>query len=374
MKLRTRLNLVVAGLTAAFVIVLVAAQLRTARASVREEIAAANLVAAQLLRPLAMVYSREGGPRLLLEFLDDLGRVRANDISVQSATGEVYYRSPPPTWKAGRSAPKWFERLLSPPPARQAFPMPGGVWLVVEANSSRAVLDAWDDLIRLLTVAAIMLVAVNALAFWLVGRALAPFPVIVAGLSMGSLLTLELSLLYPEQVAGIVLLAPATRLAWPHPGLGLAIASALGLPDFVVPKRAPDIRDARQRRQQRTYSAEPFLAGNEVRLAGKRLSQELGKIRCPAFVAHGAKDHVCPVRNAYRVHAALGTPSEDKELVILPRSYHIITRDVERALLRARIQAFLFRLAARVDIGSNASDDEALAARVPSSELGRESL
>lgn len=199
-------------------------------------------------------------------------------------------------------------------------------------------------------------------------------PVIVAGLSMGSLLTLELSLLYPEQVAGIVLLAPATRLAWPHPGLGLAIASALGLPDFVVPKRAPDIRDARQRRQQRTYSAEPFLAGNEVRLAGKRLSQELGKIRCPAFVAHGAKDHVCPVRNAYRVHAALGTPSEDKELVILPRSYHIITRDVERALLRARIQAFLFRLAARVDIGSNASDDEALAARVPSSELGRESL
>jgi Signal transduction histidine kinase len=182
MKLRTRLNLVVAGLTAAFVIVLVAAQLRTARASVREEIAAANLVAAQLLRPLAMVYSREGGPRLLLEFLDDLGRVRANDISVQSATGEVYYRSPPPTWKAGRSAPKWFERLLSPPPARQAFPMPGGVWLVVEANSSRAVLDAWDDLIRLLTVAAIMLVAVNALAFWLVGRALAPFPVIVAGL------------------------------------------------------------------------------------------------------------------------------------------------------------------------------------------------
>lgn len=182
MKLRTRLNLVVAGLTAAFVIVLVAAQIRTTRVSVREEIAAANRVAAQLLRPLAAVYSQEGGPQLLLQFLEQLGRVRANEISLESATGEVYYRSPPPTWKAGREVPVWFERLLAPPPARQMFPMPGGVRLVVEANSSRALLDAWDDFARLAAVAVIMLIVANGLAFWLVGRALAPFPVIVRGL------------------------------------------------------------------------------------------------------------------------------------------------------------------------------------------------
>jgi two-component system, NarL family, sensor histidine kinase UhpB len=181
-KLRTRLNLVVAGLTAAFVIVLVAAQIRSARVSVREEIAAANRVAAQLLRPLAAVYSQEGGPRLLLQFLEQLGRVRANEITLESATGQVYYRSPPPTWKAGREVPEWFEALLAPPPARQTFPMPQGVWLVVEANSSRALLDAWDDFARLTGVAVIMLIIANGLAFWLVGRALAPFPVIVEGL------------------------------------------------------------------------------------------------------------------------------------------------------------------------------------------------
>jgi carboxylesterase len=177
-------------------------------------------------------------------------------------------------------------------------------------------------------------------------------PVIVAGLSMGSLLTLELATLYPDEIAGIVLLAPAIRLNWPWPALALALVSALGLPDFVVPKKAPDIRDARQRRQQRTYSADPVQAGNEVRLAGQRLARELGKVRCPAFIAHGAQDHVCPVSNAHRVFMRLGTPIEDKELLILPRSFHVITRDVERALLRARIQAFLFRLTARVDIGA----------------------
>jgi hypothetical protein len=49
MKLRTRLNLVVTGLTATFMIVLIAAEILTARTSVREEIEAANRAASQLL-------------------------------------------------------------------------------------------------------------------------------------------------------------------------------------------------------------------------------------------------------------------------------------------------------------------------------------
>lgn len=182
MKLRTRLNFVVTGLTAAFVAVLIAAELQSTRITVREEIEAANRVASQLLGRLAAIYSREGGPALVLDFLQQLGRVRANDVILRSATGEVLYRSPPATYKAGRSAPDWFAQLLAPQTARHIFPLPGGSQLVVEAQASRAVLDAWDDFAHLLALAAVMLVIVNALAFWLVGRALAPFPVITAGL------------------------------------------------------------------------------------------------------------------------------------------------------------------------------------------------
>jgi two-component system, NarL family, sensor histidine kinase UhpB len=182
MKLRTRLNLVVAGLTATFVLVLIAGEILTARESVREETEAANRAASQLLGRLAAIYSREGGPQLLLQFLQQLGRVHANDITLESADGEVLYQSPPPTYKAGRNAPEWFTRLLVPGQARHTFPLPGGVRLIVAAHTSRAVLDVWDDLAGLLVVAAIMLVIVNGLAFWLVGRALAPFPVIADGL------------------------------------------------------------------------------------------------------------------------------------------------------------------------------------------------
>lgn len=183
MKLRTRLNIVIAGLTAAFVVVLIANQIQNTRASVREEIVAANRVASQLLGQLAGIYSREGGPELVLQFLDQLGRVRANDVILRSSTGEELYRSPPPTWKAGREAPAWFARLFTPQIARHTYPLSGGVQLIVEAQSSRAILDAWDDVILLLAVAAVMLALVNGLAFWLVGRALAPFPVIADGLA-----------------------------------------------------------------------------------------------------------------------------------------------------------------------------------------------
>jgi len=182
MKLRTRLNLVVAGLTAMFVIVLTMAEIEDSRSSISEEIEAASRVGAQLLDRLASIYSRAGGPQTVLQFLQQLGHVRANDVMLRSSTGEVLYRSPGATYKAGREAPEWFTRLMSPRIPKSTFLLPGGVQLVVEPNPSRAILDAWDKLRWLFLIGALMLVLVNGLAFYLVALALAPFPVIAAGL------------------------------------------------------------------------------------------------------------------------------------------------------------------------------------------------
>ncbi|MGH8258304.1 MAG: ATP-binding protein, partial [Steroidobacteraceae bacterium] len=182
MKLRTRLNLVVAALTAVFVAVLLAEEFQSARASVREEMEAASQVASRLVGQLAAVSSRSGGPAGVLEFLEELGHVRANDIILLGPAGQILYRSPPPTYKAGRAAPAWFAHLLAPVTVRHAFELAGGAQVIVQSQASRAILDAWDDLVRLLVVAAVMLVIVNGLAFWSVERALAPFPVIANGL------------------------------------------------------------------------------------------------------------------------------------------------------------------------------------------------
>jgi two-component system sensor histidine kinase UhpB len=182
MRLRTRLNLVVAGLSAAFVAVLIAAEIQSTRGSVREEIEAANRVASQLLGRLAALYSRIGGPEMTQQFLEQLGRVRANEVYLIAPDGHYVYRSPPATYKAGREAPIWFAKLMDPRPARYVYPLRQGVTLVIEAQPSRAVLDAWDDVLRLSLIGLSMLVAVNGLAFWLVNRVLRPFPVIANGL------------------------------------------------------------------------------------------------------------------------------------------------------------------------------------------------
>lgn len=182
MKLRTRLNLIVAGLTAMFVAVIIFAEIEDTRSSVNEEVEAANRVGSQLLGRLAAIYSREGDTETVRQLLVQLGHVRANDVVLRAPSGELLYRSPDATYKAGRAAPTWFAQLLAPPIAKRTFGLNGGVQLIITANASRAILDAWDNFQKLFVIGAVMLVLVNGLVFWLVKQALAPFPVITAGL------------------------------------------------------------------------------------------------------------------------------------------------------------------------------------------------
>ena len=174
MKLRTRLHLVVTGLTIVWVIVLVAAEVQVTRARVQEEIEAANQVATQLIGRLVDIYWRVGGPQIVISFLTQLGHVRSNDIVLTYRGGRVLYHSPPATYKAGRNAPVWFAHLLAPSAPRYVFPLPAGLQLSVQAETSRSVLDGWDAVTHLLLIAAVMLVIVNGLAFWIVERAVAP--------------------------------------------------------------------------------------------------------------------------------------------------------------------------------------------------------
>jgi two-component system, NarL family, sensor histidine kinase UhpB len=181
MTLRLKINLIVGLLTLLFTAAVMTLQWRSLRDSVHEEVVAANRVAAQLLERMSWRYAAQGTPALL-GFLQGVGRVRSTDITLLDAKGEELYRSPPSPYKAGRDAPAWFERLITPTPVTQAIDFPDGK-LIVRANASRAALDAWDDTVKLSGIALALLVAVNALVFWLVGRAVRPFGEIVAALN-----------------------------------------------------------------------------------------------------------------------------------------------------------------------------------------------
>ena len=181
MTLRLKINLIVSVLTLLFAAALVAQEFDDERQSVREEVVAANRVAAQLLNRLVWEYSSQG-PQRLLSYLRGMGRVRSNEIALFDAAGHVLYRSPPPSYKAGRDAPQWFERLVSPPPSTQAIALPDGT-LEIRANAGRAALDAWDQFVMLVGESLLLMLAANLTVFWLVGRAVLPLGRIVDALN-----------------------------------------------------------------------------------------------------------------------------------------------------------------------------------------------
>jgi two-component system sensor histidine kinase UhpB len=203
MTLRLKINLIVGALTLFFIVAMTWLHLRSMRDSVLEEVGAANRVAAQVLNRTVWRYASRGTPDIL-NFLQGMGRVRANDITLIDLEGRELYRSPPATYKAGRDAPDWFEWLISPAPTLQTIEFPDGK-LVVQANASRAVLDAWDAVKVLAAFGVLLLLVANALVFWLVGRTVRPFGRIVAALNQlqGGRLDVQLPRLPGTEAAAI---------------------------------------------------------------------------------------------------------------------------------------------------------------------------
>jgi two-component system, NarL family, sensor histidine kinase UhpB len=180
MTLRLKLHLIIGALTLLFVVGVLALQVRAMRESVREEVVAANRVAVQMLGRLALLPAAQAAASMR-SFLDGVGRIRSSDILLYDQTERELYRSPPSPYKAGRDAPAWFAALVSPAPTQQEVELPDGR-LLVRANTSRAALDAWDDFWPLAATALALLLLLNLLVGWVLGRTVRPFKRIVQAL------------------------------------------------------------------------------------------------------------------------------------------------------------------------------------------------
>lgn len=181
MNLRLQLGLLMAAIIIALATVLAWVDLDTVRRGVAEEMAASNRIATQLLRRV-VVLNAEGGTPALLQFLKETGRIRATELTVVDGRGVARYRSPPSPYKIGRDAPQWFAALVTPKLVRQVVALDDGE-LIVETDPSRAVLDGWDDLVRMSSTVLAMLVGAALLAGWRLQRALAPLQSVVGALA-----------------------------------------------------------------------------------------------------------------------------------------------------------------------------------------------
>jgi two-component system sensor histidine kinase UhpB len=174
MTLRSTINWLITLVMVLFILSLTAIQITASRRSIDAEMQAATLITTQMLANLIASETAESGsatPGMLVDFLDQAGRIRAHDIEVRDDSGTALYVSPPYQYKSGRSAPQWFTALVAPAVIATELPLDGGSVRIVP-EYSRMVLDAWDELLTLFWLSLALLSLLNLLVFWFAGRAL----------------------------------------------------------------------------------------------------------------------------------------------------------------------------------------------------------
>lgn len=129
MSLRLQINLIIGVLLATFASLLIAFQLQDTRQSVDDEMEGANMVATQLLSRLQAA-NQQTSLIEMKDFLNKVGRVRANEIELLDDSGYMIYNSPPPVYKAGRDAPAWYSNIVSPAVKTQEIDLEKGRLLV----------------------------------------------------------------------------------------------------------------------------------------------------------------------------------------------------------------------------------------------------
>lgn len=161
-----------------------------------------------------------------------------------------------------------------------------------------------------------------------------PEPVVVVGFSMGALLALRLAALHRDRIAGVASISVMLELpAW-QVWLARGLAELRRRPRWRglighFPKRGVDVRSFVRAQQSPSLRVFPFAAIAELGGLQHDLRARLGHITAPLLLLHGRYDHTAPPEHSERVAQAVA--SAQVRRVLLPRSFHIVGDDLDRA-------------------------------------------
>jgi carboxylesterase len=164
--------------------------------------------------------------------------------------------------------------------------------------------------------------------------------VVVCGLSMGGTLTLRLAELYPDQMAGIVLVNPSVLTErWD--------AKLLPVLQRVVP-RFPGITSdiAKPGVTEPGYKYMPLKAAYSLSKAWPVVRADLAKVSVPVLLLHSTVDHVVEPVNAQVVRNEVG--SSDVIDIQMTRSHHVATMDYDAELIFTSTVEFIEKVTAGV--------------------------
>jgi carboxylesterase len=165
--------------------------------------------------------------------------------------------------------------------------------------------------------------------------------VVVGGLSMGGTLTLRLAELYPDAMAGIVLVNPSVlTLRWDAKWLLPWLHRVLpAYPGIIGDIAKPGVTEP-------GYRYIPTRAMYSLARAWPVVRRDLPAITAPVLLMHTTVDHIVEPENARVVRSEIG--STDITDIELTRSYHVATMDHDADLIVTSSVEFIEKVTAGV--------------------------
>jgi len=189
--------------------------------------------------------------------------------------------------------------------------------------------------------------------------------VFVAGLSMGALVGVHLAYKFPPEVSGIIALAPTFFYdGWAVPRGRIKLMESLWhIPfirnsinireDWPYGTKDEELRESIQRfykdAKASIFSKKVFLFGSpflpmaclyQHHQFSKIVKQELPLVKTPILILHAREDDMTSLRNAQFLFDNIG--SQNKSLIILEDSYHMITIDKDKDRVTEEVVKFLW--------------------------------
>lgn len=148
--------------------------------------------------------------------------------------------------------------------------------------------------------------------------------VVIIGLSMGALLSLELAAKYPDKIKSLVLLSPALKFRNPLAKYTTHITKRMKKIPGINILRFSTIKLAET---QLGYSWFPAKSFHQYWLRTQHFDSILEKISQPTTIIHSKKDRLADPAGTEYIYNKI--PTKEKEVIWLKKSGHEILLDVE---------------------------------------------
>lgn len=176
--------------------------------------------------------------------------------------------------------------------------------------------------------------------------------VFVSGLCLGAVLALAVAEKYSNEVKGIVPLSTTLfldgwRLPWYSFLMPIALSTILRFyynypecePHGIKNKKVRGIVKKLLQKGDVGMNDFPMTAIYELLKLSKFVRKSLNKIVCPTLLIHSKEDDLTSVKSANVVYNKIS--SDERELIILNNSYHMVLYDNEKEFVYEKVLGFL---------------------------------